>query len=262
MTPDRLEILLDGLAVLVTALIILRAIPLVQKKRNPMTVILFLFAMTSLLLAYTYWLTYTVMRPDTRMPIAANEIGEIAVFLLLAAMLETVFRESAVSAKREILFSVFFCIASIALWIGWSGEWVQDIIGGIAYGYFFCVCARSLKQAGALKKPEWIALAVSLTVLVIGEAVIFFIPETWSKPLDLFCYAVMFAVLAGLLLKNFIQIRNGKDAKVLLALSCSAYAFALSSMYMSAGWFYPAAMICSLLSLPLMAYALRKEVTA
>ena len=120
-----------------------------------MTVTLFLFAMVSLLLVHAYWLSYTLMHPEIRMPFAANEIGEISVFLLLSAMMDSVFREIKVSAKREIIFTIFFSAASVALWIVWTGEWIQDIIDGAAFGYFLCVCVRALKQSNALKKIEW-----------------------------------------------------------------------------------------------------------
>ncbi len=261
MMPDTLEIGLDILAVLLTGFIILRTFPLMRGEK-PMTAALFLFAMTSLLLAYAYWLAYTLMRPEARMPFAANEIGEIAVFLLLSATLETVFRESRIDAKREMFFAALFASASVALWIGWTGEWIQDIIGGLAFGYFLCICVRSLKQTDALNKSEWLALGVSCAVLILGQAGTFLVPAAYKNPLDLFCYAVMFAVLIWLIVKSILCARKKAGRGAELALSCSAYAFSLSTMYMSADWFYQAAMLLSLITLPLMLLAVRREVTA
>ena len=72
----------------------------------------------------------------------------------------------------------------------------------------------------------------------------------------------MFTVLGFLLSKAGYRAARGADPKGILALSASAYAFGLSTMYMSAGWFYPAAMIVSLASLPLLRLAVKREVTA
>ena len=262
MTPDTLELVLDVLAVLLTAGFILRTAPLIRSSAKPMTAALFLFAMASLLLSFAYWIAYTLLRPDTRMPFAANEVGESAVFLLFSAMLKTVLHENGVSAKWEILSTALFASASVALWIGWSGEWVQDSVGGLVFGYFLCVCVHSLKQAGALSRAEWAALGISCAALILGQTGTFFVSAPYLRPLDLTCYAVMFAVLLWLLVKSARWVMRRENAKGALALSCSAYAFSLSTMYMSAGWFYPAAMLFNLATLPLILFALKQEVTA
>ena len=104
---------------------------LASEKRDARTV-LFAFAVASVLLSNLYWLAYDILRPGTRMPFAANEIGEWALFLLLGAAVRT--QPEAPSAKREVFCAALFTAANVALWIAWSGEWIQDILTGAAFG--------------------------------------------------------------------------------------------------------------------------------
>lgn len=96
--------------------------------RRSMAPVFFTFALVSLLMSGLYWLAYDLLRPDTRMPFAANEFGEIGGFLLLASALNAVFRGRFADARREIVCAAVFAAASTALWIGWSGEWVEDVL--------------------------------------------------------------------------------------------------------------------------------------
>ena len=274
MTPVELDIICEITAILLALTIILRTVPLLKTGKNPMTAALFLFAVVSVMLSFAYWLAYTWIRPEARMPFAANEIGEIAWFLLLASALESVFPSSAIKAKKETILTLLFAAASVALWIAWSGEWVQDIICGLAFGRFLVICVRSLKQTEAMNKTEWRALGLSCAVIIFGQTGTILVPEGVKKPLDIFCYVLMFAVLFWLLAKSIRMIKQKDgageegneevrgDTKSPLAMSFVACAFSFSTMYMSSGWFYLAALVLCLVTLPLMFIALRREVTA
>lgn len=262
MTPVALDIAFEIAAILLTFVIILRTAALLKSGKNPMTAALFLFALLSLMLSFVYWLTHTWMRPEMRMPFAANEVGEIAWFLLLASALETVFRKGVISAKKEIAFTLLFAAASVALWIGWSGEWIQDLVFGLAFGYFLCTCVRALKQTDALNKTEWRILGLACGAIILAQTGTFFVSESFKQPLDYFCYALMFASLLWLFAKSLLAQKNNKDTKAVLALSFAVSAYSFSTLYMSAGWFYLAALAFCLVTLPLMLRALRREVTA
>ena len=66
--------------------------------------------------------------------------------LFLSTGLEKVLRDEKRIAG-EIIFSFFFIGANIALWIFWSGEWVQDILFGIPYVYFLWLLIRGIKRS-------------------------------------------------------------------------------------------------------------------
>ena len=258
MTIDLVALVI---AIILCIYIILRTLPLIKSSNKPMTVALFLFAIISLLFSITYWLVYTLISPDVRMPFAANELGEASWFLLLAATLDSIFKDNDTSANKEIFFSVIFIICSVSLWIAWSGEWFQDIISGFAFGYFICLSVKSIKQSNAFKRNDWLILGLSCLILIISQAGIFFVKEEFKKPLDLFCYALMFITLIWFLSKVIIAMKKQVDTKELISLSFIFTAYSFSTLYMSSGWFYIAAFGACLLSLPLMFYALRRELS-
>ena len=262
MTPPAFDIAVEVAGIMLALVIILRTVPLLKSGKNPMAAALFLFALVSVMLSFVYWLTYTWMRPEMRMPFAANEIGEIAWFLLLASSLETVFGERKVSAKKETVFALLFVAASVALWIGWSGEWIQDIICGLAFGYFLCTCVRALKQTDALNKTQWRILSLACGTIILAQTGTFFVSESFKQPLDYFCYALMFASLSWLFVRNLLTAKHNKDTKAYLALSFTVCAFSFSTLYMSSGWFYLAALLICHATLPLMLHALKREVAA
>ena len=60
------------------------------------------FALACLLLSDLYWIAWGLLEPEARMPFAVNEIGECAMFLLLAAaMISFCGAGNAAAAKTE-----------------------------------------------------------------------------------------------------------------------------------------------------------------
>ena len=179
------------------------AVRLVGVDRRTTRVVFFAFAMACALLSNLYWLAYDILRPETRMPFAANEIGEWALFLLMGASLgaDPVPGALHIEAVCAALFSAasaalwaLFMVCNTALWIAWSGEWVQDILTGAAYGYFICRLLVRIRREGVFSGWEWVVLAAVCPVLIAAQAAIFFVPLALKRPLDLFCYALLFAV--------------------------------------------------------------------
>ena len=253
--PEKLLILAGILMNVVLIVICLRKLSF----RRSMAPVFFTFALVSLLMSGLYWLTYELLRPDARMPFAANEFGESGAFLLMAAALNAVFRGRFSAARREMLCAALFMAGCVVLWIAWSGEWLQDLMSGLCYGYFFCVCARCLKLSGALSRREWRILAC-LAVLLLGlQGLTFLLPVPWSAAADYGAYAVMFAVLGYGMVKLIRALLRGGDPRSQFALVLSVWAWSVTTMYMSAGLFYLAASLCYVVCLPLIFTALLRE---
>ena len=241
-------------------LVFLGTLRLLGSGKREARMVLFAFAVASVLLSNLYWLAYDILRPGTRMPFAANEIGEWALFLLLGAALNT--QSERLAPKREMLFAALFTIANAALWIAWSGEWVDDILTGAAFGYFLCSLAAQIKLAEVFPAWEWRLLGVACPVLLAAQTAIFFVPEPMKQPLDLFCYCLLFAVMAVLLIRGLRSLRSGEGASPAVLDAFAAYAWTTITQYMSSGWFYITALMLAALCFPLMLLALKKEVTA
>ena len=94
--------------------VIVSTIRLMLKEKTVFLPFMFVLAMASYLLSDLYWIAYDILKPDTRMPIACNEIGECAIILLLSAGLESLLVDKKKIAG-EILFAFLFIGANIAL---------------------------------------------------------------------------------------------------------------------------------------------------
>ncbi|MCR5418603.1 MAG: hypothetical protein K6E84_06780 [Lachnospiraceae bacterium] len=247
---------------MVLLVVVLHSIRLISATNRSMKVIFFAFAVVGLALDELYWLTYGILRPDTRMPFAANEIGEWAFFLLLGASLTAPPARKPSPCLKEILFCVLFSACNIALWIGWSGEWGQDIITGIVICYFFSSLLISVKGAGYLTDRRFGVVAAVCLPLVLMQGLTFFVDGSVKTGLDLACYVYMFAGCAFLLYRLAYVIRKGSERNKAGFLACGLFAWSTTSMYMSSGYFYLAMLCVCMISIVLMLYTLKKEVEA
>ena len=153
----------------VLLVVIFRAARLIESSGRSMTAVFFTFAAVSLLVSNLYWIAYDLMRPGTRMPFAANELGEWAAFLLLSTSLLCALRERFGEAGKEMLCAGAFVAASTVLWIAWSGEWIQDILTGAAFGYFLCMLAAQIRYTEAFPAWEWRLLGVFCPLLIAAQ---------------------------------------------------------------------------------------------
>ena len=253
-----MEVILNLIQTAVLLLVFLVTFRLLGTGRREVHIVFFAFAVASALLSNLYWLVYDILRPGTRMPFAANEIGEWAMFLLLGATLNT--QSERLIAKREMLAAALFTAANVALWIAWSGEWVEDILTGAAFGYFLCTLSAQIKQTEAFPSWEWWGLDAVCPVLIAAQTAIFFVPEPMKQPLDLFCYLLLFAVAAVLLIQAIRSLTSGGQSASAVLETFAAYAWATITLYMSSGGFYIAALLLATLCFPLMLLSLKKEV--
>lgn len=253
-----MEAVLNLIQTVVLLLVLLGALSLILSGRREVRLVLFAFAVVCALLSNLYWLTYDTLRPEQRMPFAANEIGEWAMFLLLGAAFPV--RSKSPSVKKIMFFAALFSAANAALWIAWSGEWVEDIITGAVFAYFLCNLFGNIKAEEAFPLWEWRLFFVLCPILVAVQMIIFFVPEQSKLPLDLFCYGLMFGVAALLLIRAFLRLAGRiPGASSAVPEVFSFYAWATITLYMSSGAFYTAALLLVTISFPMMLTALKTE---
>lgn len=210
----------------------------------------FALAMTSVLLSNLYWVAYDTLRPDTRMPIASNEIAECAVVLLLSAGLDSVLKD-----KREILgeiiFAFLFISVNIVLWIAWSGEWFQDILFGVPYIYFFWLLIRGLRSRKSMTRKELWFSSVSSVFFVITQISFFLVKGEAFKFVEFVSFAVMFVLAIWLGIKSY----RSKDFFV----AVTFYLWTNLSMFLSTGVLYYTAMLAETITFLLMFVSMKRE---
>ena len=226
-----------------------------------MKLIYYAFGMACFLLSDLYWVVYGFVRPDMRMPFAANEIAEWAMFLMFAASLDAAIPKPRRLPPGKIFATVGFTIGNTLLWIGWSGEWVQDMFTGVCVGYLLCMIVACLTQTNALRRAEWILLGLLCAVLLTAQAGTFYAPEEIRGMLDTFCYILLFAVTAGFFLR-VIASRKVASPESCCSLAFVTFAWTILTMYMSAGMWYNLALAADALSFPLLYTSLVREVAA
>ena len=84
----NVDVVLNLIMTAVMFLVFLGTLWLLRTEKREARTVLFAFAVACMLLSGLYWLSYGVLRPGTRMPFAANEIAESAMFLLFGAALK------------------------------------------------------------------------------------------------------------------------------------------------------------------------------
>ena len=257
-----LEAITSIIQICVVLIILISSYRLFGRNTVSMSAVFFLFGVFATLIVGLYWAAYDLLKPEIRMPFAANEFGEAAVFLLFASVITTVFRGELIREREALIFSAAFVAGSMVLWIAWSGEWLQDIIAGVSFGYLLCVTVMALRAADSFSRREWIAIGGSATLLILCQASIFFVPELLKKPIDIFCYIFMFSIMISLFVKCIRSLKEEKTGGNSIALPFACYVWVVSTMYMSSGMWYVAALFAEAMAILLMFIGIRREVLA
>lgn len=224
--------------------------------------IFFTIALLCLMFSELYWLIYDIMRPEERMPFAANEISEAATFLLLGVVLTCRHTVRMHHAKTEMTGAILFTCANVCFWIGWSGEIVQDILTGVVLAFFLCSLVRFLKCGEVLSKAKWCFLGISCAIIVAGETGTFLINEPLKEYVDWGCYAWLFIVAVVLTVWAVRSMLKGENALCNIGYSFLCFAWSVAAMYMSDGVHYTMAMMFSAVCFVMMLLALKKEAEA
>ena len=227
----RIACILVQLAALI--FVFLRTVRLIQRNRNAMPVVLFAFAITTFLVSDLYWLTFILMRHGTRLPFTPSEIADDGVLMFFGSAMIAMYRGRRERMAGLIIASALFSAANIALWIGWSGEWVKDIIGAFPFAYLVYGCTRSLKLSGAFSRRDWTLLGAGSVVLIASQTAVFFCPAPLARIMDAFCYMLLFAGIVWFAAKLARAWRRPEEERC-TALAFSANAWCLCALYMSA----------------------------
>ena len=237
-TLSMIELVLQT-AMLIT-LIILTARLMARVEFSPL-VAFFTICKASILLSDLYWIAFTLLESEARMPFAVNEIGECAGILLLATAMRSQLSDAPNRDLIDILPPALFTLCNVALWIAWSGEWAQDIMSGLALGYYLVIASRLLRQEAALTQPEKLVLGAVAILLVV-------------------CTGMMALSILFFFAKSIIALRRGSVAA--LPLTFGGFGWMLVCLYMSAGAPYLIIALCVTLCFLLMYQAVKGRVMA
>ena len=136
------EIVFPLIMIAVLLAVLICAVRALRSGKQTVVVAFYAFAIACSLFSTVYWTAYDLLRPEERMPFAANEICEMALFLLLASSLRAALPRR-IPLGKAALPAALFAAANTALWIAWTGEWMQDILTGLSLGWLLCVLIAS-----------------------------------------------------------------------------------------------------------------------
>lgn len=237
----------------ILVVVIAKTIKLAVSTKKSIFPFFFALAISSYLLSNFYWIAFECLKPETRIPMACNEISECAMILLLCAGLESILKDKSIIAK-EIAFAVFYIGANIALWIAWSGEWFQDILFGIPYVYFLWLLIRGLKSRGCMSQKElWLATTASIIIFAMqipqffAKGNVFDLIEGWN-------FVMMFALTTWLGIISF----RRKD----FFLASTFFFWTELFMFLSGVPYYYMAFFTNTVALLIMYSLVKKEVAA
>lgn len=218
--------------------------------KKSLTPVFLAFSLALWLFTDLYWLIYDLIRQNARMPFGANEFGEAAVFLTLAAALSATVSHGFYEAKAQAVGAVVFAACNMALWIAWSGEWLQDTLVGASFGYLLYTIACSLKAQRALRRGEWTLLGLACALLILAQTTTFFAEAGMKKTLDAACSVLLSVGVAYWGLKLLQARKKGLRHRTLLCLAYGLTAWIIMAKYMSEGMIYLLLMFAETLSLP------------
>ncbi len=202
-----------------------------NQSSTPMVYLVF-FGVTNLLCT-VYWLTHNLMLEGIRLPFTAAEIAENGSLLLLGTVLKAAFPEREPTRHGLVCAAAVFAAANTALWIGWNGEWLKDLVGFPVLFYLVLCCLRALRSSGAMSKTEWALLGFGSAALLLLEGAAFFLPASFMPWTDGAGYAIILLGNGLFLLKTVSALRRRGD-RTALSIAVSFTAWTIIGVYMSA----------------------------
>ena len=251
----------DLLQILLLLVYVILCFRYARQKEDKLWLIYAALSAATLMISDLYYLVHSYLLEGARVPFAANDIADFGFFLLISTTLS-----SAINADRKSLPLVtagaaVFAAANICLWIGWSGEWVRDLLGGVSFGWFLCAAIYSVYLTEALPRRERAAMWILSALLIGVQTAIFFVPEPLKGILDKFAAnglmgagEILFLVRTGLALRP-----SGRTDSA-LSLSFTGFCWCCLSMYMSAVPVYYVFSNLGTLHILLMLLTIRKKV--
>ena len=230
----KLSVLLNIILTVVLILILIPSVKMIVKDRKRFLMLFFSMGCMCYLLSAFYWIAYEIIRPETRMPFAADEIADCSLILLFSASLGTLLRDKKKNAPGELIFTFVYISANIFLWIMWSGEWVQDIVFGLPYYYFLWMIIRGIRSSKALNKVELIACIVAPFAIIGFQIGNLYAAGNARNVFDLMAYTSIYFFMAWFGIKSIktgnIYLRYGFFLWTLIAMySCPEYLYLVAT---------------------------------
>ena len=261
MTIIQISQISVSVQIVVLAVLLTLSVKLIGESGRNLTAVFLSFSFTLWLLTDLYWLIYDLMRPESRMPFAANEIGEAALFLVTAAMINSSVKRRTRLPMSYLAGTLLFSVSNVVLWILWSGEIVQDLVVGAVFAWLFYSIVCSLRWSQALNKLEWIILGLLCTAIIACQGLTFIVSENAKNIPDLCAYALLIAGIVFFVYKLInVYRRNLPYAQMFL--SFALVTWMIMAKYMSGGNWYNLFLTLETLGLPLWYMSVRKVVKA
>jgi len=262
MIPESytLSIFISGLQIVMLAVLLTLSLKMSAKNGRSLTAVHLSFCLALWLMGDLYWIVYDLMRPESRMPFAANEIGEAALFLMMAAIINSVMVGVTHPPIAYTIGAVLFSIGNMALWIAWSGEWLQDILIGTVFTWLLYSIVRSLVDLRILSRWQWILLCILCIVLIAGQSLLFFVEDVAGIVIET---GVYFTLLIGIIIfvyRLILSYREKDEPGKLITISFAMIAWVVLSKYMSEGSAYNVFLLLETLCLPVCFLSVRKVV--
>ena len=260
MTIDIPTIIPTCIQITLFIVLLVLSVRMIRESDRSLTAVFLTFTLSIWLLTDLYWVIYDFMRPDRRMPFAVNEIGEAAIFLLMPALLSSVINYQLLSARKQAMGTVLFAVCNVALWIAWSGEWVQDILIGAAFAYFLCSIVCALKVQRQLSKKEWVGWGIGCGLLILAQVITFFGESKTKVAVEMGCYVFLIAGTVYWAYKLIAAYKNQTSSKAMLCLVFALLSWSMMAKYMSGGMWYTVFMVAETIALLFMYLSVRKVV--
>ena len=253
------EYIPPAIRLIVLIYVLIRIYRLILRPERSLQFIFFTFSTVASLLTDIYWVTFDLLQPGARMPFAANEICECALFLSLASVIAAVTGTFTPPAACETACALMFLAANTGLWIAWSGEWIQDLISFLVLGSLLIRIIRHMKQTDALPALMWKVLGIICIVVIAANIATLLVPEAYKNATDLTAYLLMLAVSLYFMIKIILFLYKKENYRVALSLSFAMHFWCVMFLYMSAGFFYNVANFLATIAHVLIFIALIRE---
>ena len=228
----------DAVQVLVLLVVLIGYFRMARRQENKLFLIFAALSSATLMISLLYYLAHSALREGMRVPFAANDIADFGTFLMLSTALRSAVGTGRGRFRGAALGAAAFAAANVCLWIGWSGEWVRDIFGGLPFGYFICVCVRSVYLTEAMRRWERAVMWLICALVAAAEMAALLTPPPLSPAMDTAAYILFSLGEALLLLRIFLSFRAGESSDAAMSLCYTGFCWNAVSMYMSAGVFY------------------------
>ena len=236
------------------------SVGLIRESGRSLASVFLTFSYAIFLLTDMYWVIYVFIRPDVRMPFAANEIGEASMFLLMASTLRAAVKVPYAASVRCTVGAVLFSVFNIILWISWSGEYFQDVLVGITYTYFIYTVCSAIEVRQAFKRYMWIVMVICCTLIIALQALLFYVDDSIKSTLDTCAYIFMLVSVVFFIVIFISSWKKQSSPEEGLCRIFLLIGFVLTVKYMSEGVWYIMFQIIETLSFAFVFLSVRKVV--